>query len=199
MRHEVAVPEGSAGGTAQAHVLWLVPVGLHESGERAHNDGAREPDDEGPLVPGTREGARGPVHRDCTRGDRERARREPPVLGEQRRYDAEDEERDEKGVDARECRAWPPREDDEPCDGRGCMQRELLRHEEAIELERLVRERHEHDGKGTENDRNERDEIGQARPTSGHDVYPVLTHRESRLPYEEPFGVPRSTPRGALW
>src|SRR5688572_25655287 len=75
------------------------------------------------------------------------------------------------------------------------MQRELLRDEEAIEVERLVRKRQQHDAGGTEDDGDERDEVGtRARESArGGDVYAVFIHRKAERSCDEP--MPRDVRR----
>src|SRR5678815_2116308 len=68
-------------------------------------------------------------------------------------------------------------------DGRRRMQRELLRYEEAIEIERLVGQREQHHGERASDDRRERDTIG--RRARGHVRRDLLTmhviDREDRV------------------
>src|SRR5205085_966221 len=69
----------------------------------------------------------------------------PPVGGEGGRDEAQHEEADDQPVDTRERQPVPPRETQQRCRRRAEVEHELLRHEVTIEVERLVRQRGEHD------------------------------------------------------
>src|SRR4051812_43953548 len=101
-----------------------------------------------------------PEERGSRERDRERAGREPSIIGEQSGDSAQREIDDEHPIDAREREPSSWNQAAERRTGGGDVQHQLLRHEVAIEIERLVWKRHQHHRQRRELHDHERDAVG---------------------------------------
>ena len=150
MRHEVAIAERSARRAVQTECVDAQTVRLQQRGDRANHSREGERRDEPAREPGAGHDARAPEAGGAGKGECHRSACRPPIGGEEGGDETKRQKRYQKLVDAREPKLARTREAAQRRDRGDRVQDELLRHEEAIELELLVHDSGDHDRDGAD-------------------------------------------------